>query len=156
NGGGTGTITVNLTNDLGFIFGGGLAETHGLSGLQQTFSSSDIAAGSYIGASQNANVRADLNKTYTVDAAVLASFIGAGPLDFEILLKDVFESLSGTGSALTASLIAGSCSPNCANFGTAGPLGGTATLTYQFEQLVVAVPEPSALALLAAGAFLLP
>lgn len=154
-GGGTGTIIVNLTNDFGFVFGGTLAEAHGFSGFQQTFTNSSIAAGSYLGGSQNANTRADLNKTYTFDASGLASFIGGGTLDFEIFSNNIFESLDVVGSGLTASIITGSCDPNCANFGTAGPIGGTATVTYVFDRLI-AVPEPGTLALLAAGLVVLP
>lgn len=151
NAGGSGTVTVNITNTFGFILGDHLAEGAGSMGLQRSLPAWDLSTGQlYVGGTQNLDVMAAVNKTVSFDAAQFASFIGSGTLDLLIYSLNVFESLGATGDGLIATAIAGSCNPNCGNFAWAGPIFGSASLTYTYREMAQ-VPEPGTFALMAAG-----
>ena len=153
NDGGSGTITVNINNRIGFDFAGGLAQGSSLTGFQRTESAWDLNGALYYGFSQNLNGVAALNQTVDFDLGQFAGFIGDGALDLLVYSRNLNESVTVSGSAgLTATVIMGSCNPNCGNFAWAGPIAGTATLTYTYRDApTTGIPEPGALALFGAG-----
>jgi hypothetical protein len=149
NGGGTGTLTANITQRFGFNLGNGLLDPSTVSQVNHSFPTSAIPAGSYLGGSQNLDVVAALNKTYDVSYD-LDGFTGLGVIDLDVLFSHSSFDVTATGAGVEISAISGSCDPNCGNFSWAGPVGGTATLTYTYAALV-AVPEPASAALLGVG-----
>jgi hypothetical protein len=117
--------------------------------FSQTAQTSTFPAGSYLGASQNLNILAGLNTTYDLTADT-AAFTGSGVIDLDVLFSHSLFNVGATGDGVVVSAFSGSCEPNCGNFSWAGPVSGTATLTYTYAALV-AVPEPSSAALFGLG-----
>ncbi len=149
NGGGTGTLTANITQAFGFNLGDGILDPSTVSQINRNEPTSATAAGSYLGGSQNLNVVAALNTTYDVSYE-LAAFAGLGVIDLDVLFSHPSFDVTAAGAGVEISAISGSCDPNCGNFSWAGPVAGTATLTYTYAA-VVAVPEPASAALLGLG-----
>jgi hypothetical protein len=148
-GGGTGTVDATIFQRFGFNFGGGLLDVSSLMPFTQTAQTATFAAGSYLGASQNLNVLAGLNTTYDLTADS-AAFVGSGVIDLDVLFTHSQFNVGATGDGVVVSALSGSCEPNCGNFSWAGPVSGTATLTYTYAALA-AVPEPATAALFGIG-----
>jgi PEP-CTERM motif len=148
-GGGTGTLTANITQRFGFNLGNGILDPSTVFQINRNEPTSSTPAGSYLGGSQNLNVVAALNTTYDLGFA-LDDFTGLGVIDLDVLFSHSSFDITATGEGVEISAISGSCDPNCGNFSWAGPVGGTATLTYTYAALV-AVPEPASAALLGLG-----
>lgn len=147
--GGTGTLQADISQRFGFNLGNGLLDPSAVMQINQTQPTSATPAGSYLGGSQNLNVVAALNTTYDVSFD-LAAFTGPGVIDLHVLFSHSQFNIGATGAGVEITAISGSCDPNCGNFSWAGPVGGTATLTYTYAALV-AVPEPASAALLGLG-----
>ena len=149
NGGGTGTLTANITQRFGFNLGNGILDPSAVFQVNRNEPTSATPAGSYLGGSQNLNVVAALNTTYDVSFDV-DGFTGLGLIDLDVLFSHPAFDVTAAGAGVEISAISGSCDPNCGNFSWAGPVAGTATLTYTYAALV-AVPEPASAALLGLG-----